>query len=110
MSEQKEDVIKDAVFEAFETALESQLRSIRRLRQPLQPESSPPDKGMTNISMAYDILIKVGKPLHISELLEQIQHTQGVKIERESLVSALTKKVKRQDSFIKTGKNTFAAR
>lgn len=32
----------------------------------------------------------------------------GVKLERESLVSALSKKVMKKDRFIRTGKNTFA--
>jgi hypothetical protein len=32
----------------------------------------------------------------------------GIKLERESLVSALSKKVLKEDRFVRTGKNTFA--
>jgi DNA-directed RNA polymerase delta subunit len=60
--------------------------------------------------MAYDVLKKARSPLHVSELLERIHASFGVSVDRESLVSSLTKKVARQDRFLRTGKNTFALR
>jgi hypothetical protein len=60
--------------------------------------------------MAYDILRKARSPLHISELLARLQSTFHVAVDRESLVSSLTKKVARGDRFLRTGKNTFALR
>jgi hypothetical protein len=60
--------------------------------------------------MAYDILKKARTPLHVSDIIERI-HTQfGVAIDRESLVSSLSKKVARQDRFLRPEKNTFALR
>jgi DNA-directed RNA polymerase delta subunit len=60
--------------------------------------------------MAYDILKKARAPLHISEILARIQSTFHTPVDRESLVSSLTKKVARADRFLRTGKNTFALR
>jgi hypothetical protein len=60
--------------------------------------------------MAYDVLKKARAPLHISAILERIQSSFGVSIDRESLVSSLTKKVARQDRFVRPEKNTFALR
>jgi hypothetical protein len=58
--------------------------------------------------MAYDVLKKARSPLHVSELLARIHSSFGVAVDRESLVSSLTKKVARQDRFLRTDKNTFA--
>jgi DNA-directed RNA polymerase delta subunit len=60
--------------------------------------------------MAYDILRKARAPLHISELWARIRSTFHVTVDRESLVSSLTKKVARGDRFIRTDKNTFGLR
>ena len=60
--------------------------------------------------MAYDVLKKARSPLHVSELLARIQSSFGVTVDRESLVSSLSKKVARQDRFLRTGKNTFSLR
>jgi hypothetical protein len=42
--------------------------------------------------------------------LARIQSTFQVTIDRESLVSSLSKKVARGDRFLHTGKNTFGLR
>jgi hypothetical protein len=42
--------------------------------------------------------------------LDRIHTAFGVTVDRESLVSSLTKKVARQDRFLRTDKNTFALR
>jgi DNA-directed RNA polymerase delta subunit len=60
--------------------------------------------------MAYDILRKSPAPLHISELLDRIQASFGVSVDRESLVSSLSKKIARGDRFLRTAKNTFGVR
>jgi hypothetical protein len=57
--------------------------------------------------MAYDILRRAGQPLHVSEILERIEALHQQRLDRESLVSALVKKVRRQDRFVRTGKNVF---
>jgi hypothetical protein len=60
--------------------------------------------------MAYDILKEAAQPLHISEILMRIKNRFELQVDRESLVSALTKRVARADRFVRTAKNTFALR
>ena len=60
--------------------------------------------------MTYDILKKARGPLHVSEILERLRTQFGVAVDRESLVSSLSKKVAREDRFLRPEKNTFALR
>src|SRR5436305_7111464 len=102
------DEIRDAVLQAFEASLEAQLRAVRRLRQG-EPAAPKPRqrKGLSQVDMAFDILRKARSPLHVSQILERIQAHFGVTVDRESLVSSLTKKVARGDRFLRPEKNTF---
>jgi hypothetical protein len=60
--------------------------------------------------MAYDILRKARVPLHVVDLIERIQSAYAVAVDRESLVSSLTKKIARGDRFLRTEPNTFRLR
>jgi len=99
--------IESAVLHAFEVSLEAQLRAVRRLRSGPTPEK-PRAKGMSHVDYVYDILQRAPQPLHISEILQRIEKLHGRRLDRESVVSALAKKVQRHDRFLRTGKNTFA--
>ena len=103
------DDTKDLILSVFEASLEAQLRAVRRLRQG-DPDPATPRrrKGLSQVEMAFDILKKARSPLHISDLLDRIQTHFGVTVDRESLVSSLTKKVARNDRFLRPDKNTFA--
>ena len=104
------DDLKDSVLSIFEASLDAQLRAVRRLRHG-EPAAAPRSgKGRSQVDMAYDVLKKARAPLHVSELLARIQSSFGVTVDRESLVSSLTKKIARQDRFLRTGKNTFSLR
>jgi hypothetical protein len=99
---------KDTILSIFEASLEAQLRAVRRLRQgKAEGARGRPKKGMSQVDMAHDILKKARGPLHVSELLARIHSTFHVTIDRESLVSSLSKKVARGDRFLRTAKNTF---
>jgi hypothetical protein len=103
--------VKDLILGTFEASLDAQLRAIRRLRRgesPGGPTRRP--KGRSQVDMAFDILKKARGPLHVSEILTRIQHSFGVAVDRESLVSSLAKKVARGDRFVRPAKNTFALR
>ena len=105
------DDLKDSILSIFEASLDAQLRAVRRLRKgdTVAPRSAR-KQGLSQVDMAYDVLKKSRSPLHVSELLDRIHTTFGVTVDRESLVSSLTKKVARQDRFLRTEKNTFALR
>ena len=104
------DEARDLILGVFEASLDAQLRAVRRLRHP-QPTTEPRrHKGLSQVDMAFDVLKKARSPLHVSEILNRIQSQFGVSVDRESLVSSLTKKVARQDRFLRTAKNTFGLR
>jgi len=104
------DDLRDIILSAFEASLDAQLRAVRRLRRPAEAAARRPKKGRSQVDMAFDILKKAHAPLHVSELIARIQHSFGVAVDRESLVSSLSKKIARNDRFLRTEKNTFALR
>ena len=105
------DDLRDVILEAMETSLSAQLGAVRRLRsQPPESSADSPQKSMSQVDMAYDILKRARSPLHVSTLIDRIHAAFALRPDRESLVSALTKKVNRGDRFLRTDKNTFALR
>jgi hypothetical protein len=103
--------LRDTILEAFEECLDAQLRAVRRLRKAPHAAAAPRAKQrMSQVDMALDILMKARKPLHITELLARIEKTFQAPVDRESLVSSLTKKVMRGDRFVRTGRNTFGVK
>jgi hypothetical protein len=109
----EDHTLRDTLLEVIESTLDAQLRAVRRLRTSSSParkslEVARLDKsGMSQIDMAYDILSS-GQPLHINEILEAIKKRFRVEVDRESLVSALSKRIVRGDRFRRSGKNVFA--
>jgi hypothetical protein len=99
--------IEKAVLNAFEIALDAQLKAIRRLKSS-GPEKERKRKSMSQVDMVYDILRRAGKSLHISEILDRVEKSFGQRLDRESVVSSLVKKVQRQDRFVRTDKNVFS--
>jgi hypothetical protein len=112
------DPIRKTILETVEACLDAQLRAVRKLRSASSTDFSPDApsagaqnvKGRSQLDMALEILKEAGRPLHIGELLERIHLRFGQRVDRESLVSALTKRVLRADRFVRTEKNTFGLR
>lgn len=100
------DEIESAVLHAFELSLDAQLKAVRRLRGG-ESEPKAPNKGMSQIDIVGDVLARAGRPLHVAEIIDRAEKLHGRKIDRESIVSSLIKKVNRGDRFVRTGKNTF---
>jgi len=91
----------------YENLFSAQLRVVRQLKSP-NPKK-PKDlkgRGMSNMDMAIDILRRAQQPLHVSEIIAQVKARHGVELDRESLVSALVKKVHRRQ-LVRTAPNTF---
>ena len=100
--------LRDTVLSAIEESLDAQLRAVRRLRKGEASEATPARHArLSQVDMAYNILKKARIPLHIGELLKRIESAYGVAVDRESLVSSLTKKIARGDRFLRTEPNTF---
>jgi hypothetical protein len=92
----------------YESLFLAQLRTVRQLKSPKPKKAKrKEDKSMSNMDMAIDILRRAQRPLHISEIIVQVKTKYGVTLDRESLVSALVKKVHRRQGFSRTAPNTF---
>jgi hypothetical protein len=103
-----ETKIPDWFLSFYENLFSAQLRTIRQLKAPRKIGAKPRGgKGMSKMDMALDILRQAKRPLHVSELLAQIKAQHGVAVDRESLVSALVKKVHGHQGVTRTAPNTF---
>jgi len=92
----------------YERLLAAQLRAVRQIKSPRSKKTKPEaGKGISNMDMALDILRRAQRPLHISEIIAQVKTKYGVELDRESLVSALVKKVHRHQELSRTAPNTF---
>jgi hypothetical protein len=59
------------------------------------------------MDIVYDILVAAKGPLHINEIIQRAKKDHRRQLRRESMVSALTKKVLDQNTFTRTAPNTF---
>lgn len=106
--------VRKVILETIESALDAQLRAVRRLRRgeqgPAQTAERKPRRRRSQLDIVEDLLIGANRPLHISAIIEQAKSRFNQVLDRESLVSALTKRVKRKDRFVRTAPNTFGLR
>jgi hypothetical protein len=58
--------------------------------------------------MVQYVLQEAGRPMHIQEILNSIERHFHRRLNRDSLVSSLLKKVQREETFEKAGPNRFA--
>ncbi len=84
---------------------ESKLKVINRFQKAVQPK---PVKRTSKIEVAKNVLRIAGRPLHVSEIIHLAERDFQVALERDSIVSAILKKVTAGKSFIRTAPNTFA--
>jgi hypothetical protein len=107
--ETKTPFSREDLLQILETTTHAQLRALRLLRRPGRPPGPATDGGPrpSNIEIVARLLHQAGKPLHIDEIMAQAKKRYGRKLSRESLVSALTKKVLDQNTFCRPEPNTF---
>lgn len=104
----KSDDIRQALLEVEEVKLKAQLRAVREaIKGEKQPEINDEYKRISQTEYVYQLLKKEKKPLHISEIIKKCKENYNIELSRETIVSALLKKINRFDRFIKTGPNTF---
>ena len=99
---------KDDLIDVLETSALAQLRALRALRRFERRKTSPSEpKRKSNMDIIYDILISAKQPLHVNDIIQRAKQDYHRQLHRESLVSALTKKVLDQNTFVRTAPNTF---
>lgn len=74
-----------------------------------QAEGERPQKRTSNIDIVLDVLQAAGHPLHVTEIIRLVQENHGIELARDSIVSALLKKVQAGQGVVRTAPNTFAA-
>jgi predicted transcriptional regulator len=94
--------------EFYEQLLKAQLAVVRQFSGETGRRRESAQKGRSQASIAEDILEGAGKPLHVTEIIKRAKEQSDTTIDRESLVSALTKKVKKGGRIVRTAPNTFA--
>lgn len=67
-----------------------------------------PEKRTSKIDIVEDILEQANTPLHVSEIIRLAKKDHQIQLNRDSIVSAILKKINAGKSFIRTAPNTFA--
>ena len=82
--------------------------TIRVVEHFQHPGEMRPEKRTSNIGVVEDVLRNAGQPLHISEIIIRAKQDHGIELSRDSIVSALLKKVNAGKGLVRTAPNTFA--
>jgi hypothetical protein len=97
----------DKILELNKELLQSQLKIIYRYQQQAPPFKKKP-KRTSNLGIVEDILSSCNQPLHISQIIRIAEKDYNVTLERDSIVSALIKKIQAGVRFARVAPNTFA--
>ena len=87
--------------------LQAQLKVVYRHQRKTAPVGKK-IKRTSNLTIVEDVLQDSGQPLHISKIIQIAQTDYNVNLERDSIVSALIKKISAGKTFIRVAPNTFA--
>jgi len=106
------DEIRETILKTLETLFELQLRSVRQL---LGEEDVPTikqrKKGVRRKSLVdscVNILTSENRPLHVNQLVDLLRERYGRITDRDTISSALAKKVRQGVLVKQTGPATFA--
>jgi hypothetical protein len=100
-------------FSAYEWArlqerlLSAQLAVLRKYLAERSGSRESRERRRSQINLIREILTAGGHPLHISEIIQRAAEHYAVALDRESVVSAVAKKVKKGVLFERVGPNTF---
>ena len=83
---------------------EAKLKVIERFQQGAKAR---PKKRTSKIDIVHHVINQAGRPLHVSEIIENALRDFQIQLDRDSIVSGMIKKVKAGKTFIKTAPNTF---
>ena len=76
--------VRQAILETIESALDAQLRAVRKLRrgEPAETKRGAPRSRRSQVSIVEDILAEAGQPLHISTIIERAKSRFGQSLDR----------------------------
>ena len=104
------EISERVILTALESMLKAGLRSVREQLSSMGREERTVSRKerKSNTKIVADILREAGHPLHIDEIIRIAGENRGVELHRESIVSALSKKLLEGKVFRRTGRNEFA--
>jgi len=73
-----------------------------------QQGSHQSKKRTSNIDIVQHVLNSAGHPLHVSDIIQMAEQQYQVQLNRDSIVSAILKKINAGQTFVRTAPNTFA--
>ena len=96
------------VLEMLDSVLSAALKEVRKARSLSVPPPTQPtvEKSLSQPRLCREVLDAVGRPLHVSALVLALRE-RGVSANRDSLVSALSKRLAPAGPFVRTAPNTF---
>ena len=97
----------DKIIELKRELLQSQLKIVRRYQQQ-SPQFKKQPKRTSILDIVEDILLSADQPLHIAKIIEIAKNDYNVTLQRDSIVSALVKKIHAGERFVRIAPNTFA--
>ncbi len=97
----------DKLLEFQKDLIQAQLKVIYRYQQQ-SPHLKKTAQRTSKLNIVADILASHHQPLHISKIIEIAKNDYNVTLERDSIVSALVKKIQARVRFIPVAPNTFA--
>ena len=75
----------------------------------VRPQRTRPIRESSSVGQARRVLrIAHGGPLHIDEVIKLIRQMTGLSVNKQTLVSNLSRYVNAGDTFVRTAPNTYA--
>ena len=84
---------------------QAKLKIIERFQHQGRSKSK---KRTSKIDIVQNVLNSSGHPLHVSDIIQMAEKHYQVQLNRDSIVSAVLKKINAGQTFIRTAPNTFA--
>lgn len=102
---------QDDLFFVYEKEVAKfKLSLIRRLTKDSASAETAGNKRTSNLDMVEAVLIRAGKPLHVSEIIKAVSDEYEVLLDRDSISSAITKQIRKGTRFVRNAPNTFGLR
>lgn len=101
----------EQILEVLDRVLDTALRELRLARAgSREPTAAPvpraPRQRKSQTNLCIDILTQSSEPMHVLDLVARLGEM-GVRTNRETLASALTKRLAPNGPFVRTAGNTF---
>ena len=96
----------DKFLQFYKELLQSQLKVVYRYQRQ-DPQLKKKLKRTSNLDVVEDILASANQPLHISKIIQIAKNDYNLTLERDSIVSAIIKKIRFGVRFERIAPNTF---